>query len=388
MDGMAPTSETNAGVHLGKTATGAPFTIGLPQLLDGRLLLQGQSGAGKSWTMRRLLEQSSGQIQQIVIDPEGEFRTLAESADYPVIDAARLDGRGFASLGLRVREQRTSIVLDVSQIDREAQMIAVAGFLRAIIECPREHWHPALVAIDEAHLFAPLGGSPDSGMIRRTVTAVVVDLMSRGRKRGLATVIATQRLARLSKSVASEATNFLIGHNTLDLDIRRAAEIIGWTAKRAGDVMPTLRPGHFIATGTAFSVSPAVVTVGPVRSRHIGATPSISAPPLPSAEEAEAALGIDQLDDDAESRERLPRSFRAVRDFMCDPASPVATRLLHALAPLYPQGAALTGMAGALGASEADVSAALALLDTWNVLAVEGGVARLEKTVAQRLGRC
>src|SRR4051812_15138051 len=41
-------------------------SLDLGKLMEGRLLIQGASGAGKSWTMRRLLEQSAGRIQQIV----------------------------------------------------------------------------------------------------------------------------------------------------------------------------------------------------------------------------------------------------------------------------------------------------------------------------------
>src|SRR5438552_17261252 len=51
-------------------------SIDLPTLLDTRLLVQANSGGGKSWLLRRLLEQSQGKVQQIVIDLEGEFATL------------------------------------------------------------------------------------------------------------------------------------------------------------------------------------------------------------------------------------------------------------------------------------------------------------------------
>src|SRR5258708_35522864 len=56
--------------------------IDLPTLLDTRLLVQANSGGGKSWLLRRLLEQSHGKVQQIVIDLEGEFATLREKYDY------------------------------------------------------------------------------------------------------------------------------------------------------------------------------------------------------------------------------------------------------------------------------------------------------------------
>lgn len=56
--------------------------IDLSTLIDTRLFLQANSGGGKSWLLRRLLEQSHGKVRQIVIDLEGEFATLREKYDY------------------------------------------------------------------------------------------------------------------------------------------------------------------------------------------------------------------------------------------------------------------------------------------------------------------
>src|SRR5581483_6315261 len=56
--------------------------IDLTRLIESRLLIQANSGGGKSWVIRRLLEQSHGKVQQIVIDLEGEFSTLREKFDY------------------------------------------------------------------------------------------------------------------------------------------------------------------------------------------------------------------------------------------------------------------------------------------------------------------
>jgi DNA helicase HerA-like ATPase len=49
----------------------------------------------------------------------------------------------------------------------------------------------------------------------------MTNLMCRGRKRGLAGIIATQRLAKLAKNVAAEASNFLMGRTFLDIDMAR-----------------------------------------------------------------------------------------------------------------------------------------------------------------------
>lgn len=61
---------------LGRTTSGEPLAVDVDRLISTRMLLTANSGAGKSWALRRLLEQTHGRIQQLVIDPEGEFFTL------------------------------------------------------------------------------------------------------------------------------------------------------------------------------------------------------------------------------------------------------------------------------------------------------------------------
>ncbi len=49
--------------------------------------MQGNSGSGKSHLLRRLLEQSAPYVQQAVIDPEGDFASLAERYGHVVVEA-------------------------------------------------------------------------------------------------------------------------------------------------------------------------------------------------------------------------------------------------------------------------------------------------------------
>ncbi len=62
------------GVDLEATSAGDPAQLDLEELLATRLLVQGNSGSGKSHLLRRHLEQSAPWVQQVGIDPEGEFR--------------------------------------------------------------------------------------------------------------------------------------------------------------------------------------------------------------------------------------------------------------------------------------------------------------------------
>lgn len=338
-------------IELGQRDSGGPIGINLAKLLDGRLLIQGTSGAGKSWTLRRLLEQTAKRLPQIVIDPEGEFRSIAESFGHLYLDAASLDPAALETAGQRARAHRVSLVLDLSEVSREQQMIAAAALLRGLVDAPREHWSPMLVAVDEAHILAPYGDQSSAPVaVRKATIGAMADLMSRGRKRGLCAVIATQRLTRLAKSVASEATNFLIGLNTLDLDIRRAAEQIGWDARKAFDRLPLLEPGEFVGVGPAFTSSPAVLSVGGVETAHSGSTPQIHAPPDLSNDDAARAIDLDGLitasAEDARARadEGFSQSYRVARDLIRDEAFLAAAQVWSAIRPLYPNGATFAAL--------------------------------------------
>ena len=63
-----------AQIEIGRDPEGQPVSIDIEELLGTRLLVQGNSGSGKSHLLRRLLEQSAGLVQQVVIDPEGDFQ--------------------------------------------------------------------------------------------------------------------------------------------------------------------------------------------------------------------------------------------------------------------------------------------------------------------------
>jgi DNA helicase HerA-like ATPase len=93
----------------------------------------------------------------------------------------------------------------------------------------------------------------------------MTNLMCRGRKRGLAGIIATQRLAKLAKNVAAEASNFLMGRTFLDIDMARAADLLGMERRQA-EMFRDLERGHFVALGPALSRRPLPIRIGDVET--------------------------------------------------------------------------------------------------------------------------
>src|SRR2546421_2590821 len=239
-------------------------TIDLPTLLDTRLLVQANSGGGKSWLLRRLLEQSHGKVQQIVIDLEGEFATLREKYDYVLAGKegdTPAEPNSAALLARKLLELNVSAIIDLYELHYQDRKQFVRLFLESMINAPKHLWHPCLVVIDEAHKFCPEKEQSEA-------SSAVIDLATLGRKRGYCAILATQRLSKLHKDAAAECNNKLIGRTNLDVDMRRASEELGFTAKTQQLSLRELQAGEFFAFGPAISPTVQKITIGEVQTTH------------------------------------------------------------------------------------------------------------------------
>jgi hypothetical protein len=273
--------------------------VDLPRLLETRMLVQANSGGGKSFLLRRLLEQTAKEVQQIVIDPEGEFATLREKFDY--IIAAPHDAdvvanpKTAALLARRLLETGVSAVVDIYDLKAGERQAFVRRFLDALVNAPRKVWHPVLLVVDEAHVYCPQVGSSEAA-------PAVIDVCTRGRKRGLCAVLATQRLAKLHKDAAAEMLNKLIGRTGLDVDVKRAADELGMTAAAATQALRALPPGTFYAFGPSLNTAAVTqVAIGPVVTTHPQSGQRLmAAPPAPTARIRESLAKLSDLQQQAD----------------------------------------------------------------------------------------
>ncbi len=231
---------------IGQIVGGGKLEIDLPTLVDTRLLIQANSGGGKSWLLRLLAERAG--IQTIVLDNEGEFASLREAVDVLLVGASGelpANPRHAALLARRLLEYKVSAVVDLYELKLVERRRFVKLFLESLIHLPRELWRPTLVILDEAHIYCPERGSGEAES-----TEAVISLMSQGRKRGYAGVIATQRLSKLHKDAAAEANNVIIGRTWLDADQVRAGEALG-LSKADRLKLRDVGQGEFYAFGPA-----------------------------------------------------------------------------------------------------------------------------------------
>jgi len=244
--------------------TAKPVKIDLAEIIKSRALFQANSGGGKSYILRKFLEKSHGKIQQIIIDPEGEFGTLREKYDYLLVSKGeganiQLNINHAGLLARRLLETGANAILDLYELNPFERIAYVKAFCDALINLPKSLWHSCLIVIDEIHTFAPENSKGNAGSLE-----AVAALASRGRKRGYALIGATQKLSKFHKDVAAELNTKFTGRCILDIDQKRAAAELGLQDYKS---LRNLKY-EFWAFGPAISGEPILVKSYEVETKH------------------------------------------------------------------------------------------------------------------------
>jgi len=268
-------------------------------------LLQASTGGGKSWAIRRILEQSFGKIPHIILDTEGEFATLREKYDYILIGKGyeiAADPKTAHLMALRLWEEGVSAIIDLYELTPWDRALFVKNFVNAMINAPKKLWNPVLLVIDEAHEYAPEGDRTESGRALHL-------LASKGRKRQIGVIFATQRIATLSKNVVAACKNKLIGYTSLMNDMKRAADELGFN-KEEMISLRKLDPGEFFAFGPAISKDIIKARIGEVLTTH-GSDQKTVGKVAPASDKVKKALAkLADLPQEMKNEEDLIQSLK------------------------------------------------------------------------------
>jgi hypothetical protein len=272
-------------IIIGK-ASNHNVSLDLNILLTTRALLTADSGGGKTFALKRIIEQAFGKIQILVLDPEGEFSPLREKFDFVLVGKngeTPADVRSAALVAQTLLKLRACAICDLYEMKPSERHAWVRKFLDALIESPKEYRHPCLVIVDEAHIFAPEHGKGES-----EASDAMIGLCTRGRKRLLVPLFATQRLATLSKDASSMLLNRMIGATFEDVNRKRAADVLSINKEDQKEFykqIQTLEPGNFFCLGRAISKERILVHIGPIKTAHgqEALKYEIEPPPAPEA---------------------------------------------------------------------------------------------------------
>lgn len=278
-------------IVIGTTGEKQNVSIDLDVLMTTRLLVTADSGGGKTVLLKRLCEQMFGKVPILIIDPEGEFAPLREKFDFVLIGKggeSPADSRSAALVAQTLLKLHASAVCDIYEMKEKDRHLFVANFCDGLINAPKELWHPTVVIVDEAHMFAPEGKAGES-----EASESVKALSTRGRKRGLCPIFATQRLAEFSKGASSMCLNRLVGGTFEDVNQKRALEVLSVSSEEKGAVkaeLKMLEPGQFYALGRAICKERTLVNVGPIVTPHGQEAKKYALVPPPPPDQIKALL--------------------------------------------------------------------------------------------------
>lgn len=313
--------------------------INLDILLRSKLYIQADSGGGKSYAMRKTVESVGSKVQQIILDAEGDFVTLREEFNFALVSKdgdIPLSVEYAETLALKILETNISVIIDLYELKAHQRLLFVQRFLNALMNAPKTLWHDCLVYIDEADMFCPQGDE------KTDHARAVIDFCTRGRKRGYAAVLATQRISLVSKSALAQCRNKLIGLCTLDIDQKRAGAELGFTDKRKILGLRNLEVGEFYVFGPAISKEVKKIKIAKVITSHPEPGKRIvKAPPTPDAIK-KILSKLKDIPEEAEKELRTKRDLmekinlleRQLRDYKKAPLKPGKEVAIDAITPL------------------------------------------------------
>lgn len=223
--------------------------------LDEDIAILGRKGGGKSYTAKGIVERLLDMGRRVlVLDPLGVWAGLRTSADgesagYPIAifgglrGDLPLDPAAAEPMARIIAAENLPAVIDLADLSKAAQQSFLLKFLHEL----RRVNHDALtIVLEEADVFAPQNPQGDDS---KALHGEIDWIARRGRFKGFRLITVTQRPARLSKDVLTQA-NMLIMHRLPAPQDRDAAK--AWVdgngdrdqAKVVFDTLAGLRVGE------------------------------------------------------------------------------------------------------------------------------------------------
>jgi hypothetical protein len=263
------------------------------------------SGMGKSYLAGVLVEEileTGGLV--VIIDPEGENYTLAEKYNLLIV------GGDHATVGLNldtasreaidevlktVLTNGISIIFDLSERTQKNQqeLFTMIGSSLFTLQDKPELRRPVKFVVEEARVFAPQKAGSLPKVEGETCLEVFQNIATRGRKRGINMMFATQRPAAISKDILSEANRFWFGGVTSDTDCKALKSYLDEAGVTAEDLKAIPRASgefYFYANGDTKKIK-----TRKRKCKHGGATPAPNPEHLKIASRSDVAAAVKQL---------------------------------------------------------------------------------------------
>ncbi len=259
-------------MKLAKNLENQDVEIDEKRLITERTFICSMTRYGKSYCIRKIAEESFGKVGIIIIDPEGEYASLRENFPFLIIGKdIPLNPDTAEFIAETVLKENLSIIIDSSTADTIDEQEFVKRFIDKFMDLELTKKKSYLFMIEEADEFAPEKGVYKSSSLRS-----VINLAKKGAKRGLGLILASQRPAMISKFVLSQCANQIIGHTEWSGD-RKVLQQYLRIEQETINKIPEFKAGEFYFKGN-FIEKPQILKINPVKTTHLGGTPTLSPP--------------------------------------------------------------------------------------------------------------
>lgn len=226
------------------------LVLKVPEIVGPGIGILGQSGFGKSTTVRRFAEQClKAGLPFSLLDIEDEYFSLKEVGNVVLAgpvgnDVAPLDVRieneaQAYKLGKKAYLERRSVIFLLAELDEETREDFVLAYTRGVFDAAHNvasRWIHFFV-VEECQEYVPQTGIDKSNPLRK----MLIRLSKRGRKRGIFPVWSSQRAADVDKNVLTQCQVFFLHCVTWSNDLNTYKTLL---PPEEIDRVQAMRPGE------------------------------------------------------------------------------------------------------------------------------------------------
>lgn len=247
--------------------------LNLEKIIGKCISVLGITGSGKTNTSAVILEEMlKYKYPMAVVDIDGEYWGLKEQFEILVVGKSKnVDIKVNVEHARQIAEMSISknipVILDMSGFLYEDTYEFLLNYMEEIWDLAGKFRKPYEIVLEEAHEFIPQSTNND---LKEILTRIAL----RGRKRGLGTIILSQRSAKVEKDVLTQAEILFLHKVVHPSDMKVYKEILPIPGNEVSFLISKLNVGDCIFF---FENVYDVIHVRERNTFHAGFTPSLKA---------------------------------------------------------------------------------------------------------------
>lgn len=245
--------------------------LDLKKIIGKCIAVLGITGSGKTNTTAVILEEMlKYKYPMAIVDIDGEYWGLKQKYELLVVGKSKnvdieVDvehARQIAGISI---SKNIPVILDMSGFLYEDTYEFLLNYMEEIWDLAGKFRKPYEVVLEEAHEFIPQGNKND---LKEILTRIAL----RGRKRGLGSIILSQRSAKVEKDVLTQAEILFLHKVVHPSDMKVYKEILPLSNKDVSELISSLKVGDCIFF---FENNFELIKVRKRETFHAGFTPSL-----------------------------------------------------------------------------------------------------------------